>query len=284
MTDQNHHSRAGKCTTCNQPAPCQDAAERAAEEWRDLANVWDSLHEYLVPIRKGDGGGSRPAPASRPPISIIASDLIAEIEDWAWFYASALMDETRDYSAPASTVQRLRDIAERYGHFTADTDERWVGDPRAKDDMPPGHWQRVGLDYCDMAHELRRKVVGLITQPPPPRFMGPCMRGDGCLGDVYLKPNESLARCTTCDQGHDMAELRDRLWRAFESRLMRRDELRVAVNSLRTPGTKKVPGTTVRTWIHRGRLVPVIREPEMFRLSDALDLAGISIEEPARVA
>lgn len=284
MTDnQAHYARNGVCVTCHQPAPCHTIAAKAAEEWRDIAKAWDALPGYLGP-RRGGGDGVRTAPGSKPPISLVASDLIAEIEDWAWFYASALMDETHDYSAPASTKQRLLDIAERYGHFTTDDDQRWVKDRKAIEGMPPGHWQRVGLDYCDRAQELRSKIVGLVMQPPPPRFMGPCMAGTECRGDVYLKPGEGIARCVECDQGHDMGELRDQLWRALESRLIRRDELRLALNTIRPPKTKRVPDGTIRQWIHRGRLVPVIRDPELYRLTDALDLAGIDMEAIGRVA
>lgn len=278
MTDDKpHYARDGKCTTCKSPAPCHIIAQQAATEWREMADVWDSLHAYLEPGRGAKtSGGSRPAPASKPPISLVASDLIQEIADWAWFYASALMDETHDYVPPADTPGRLRDIAKRYGHFTTGDDQRWVSDPKATDDMPPGHWQRVALDYCDQAHELRRKVVGLIVQPPPPRFMGPCTVTD-CGGDVYLKAGEKVARCVECDQGHDDAELRIRLWRALDAHLLRRDELRGALNMLREPGTKRVSPERIRQWIKRGRLVPVFRDPEMFRLTDAMELAGFEV-------
>jgi len=275
VEDQRHYAKGGVCTACHQPAPCLTIAERAADEWRQIAGAFDALHAYLVPSG-GNGDGVRTAPASKPPISLIASDLIQEIEDWAWFYASALMDESNDYVASTTTAQRLRDIAKRHGHFTTDPNERWVANRKRSEGMPAGHWQRVALDYCDNAHELRRKAVGLIVQPPPPRFMGPCMEVE-CSGDVYLKAGDSVARCVECDQGHDARQMRDQLWRALDSRLIRRDELRVALNTLRRPGTKRIAVATVRQWIHRGRLVPVIREPEMFRLADAIDLAGIEV-------
>lgn len=272
MSEQ-HYARAGVCTACGQQAPCLAIAERAAQDWRDIAEAFAGLHAYLEP-RKG-GGNVRMAPGSKPPISLVASDLIREIEEWAWFYASALMDETKDYTPPNATVQRLLDIAERHGHFTSDDDERWVRGRHRDEGMPPGHWQRVAMDYCDNAHELRRKAVGLVTQPPPPQFMGPCMAG--CGGDVYLTAGESVARCVECDQGHHAGELRDQLWRALESRLIRRDELRHALNLLRKPGSKRISPPLIRKWIQRARLVPVIQEPELFRLTDAMDLAGIDM-------
>lgn len=276
MTDQQHYAKNGQCAECRQQAPCQWIAAEASREWREIAEALPGIRAYLEPGRTGTRGGSRPAPASRTPLNEAASDLIREIEDWAWFYASALMDETKDYTAPTDPAQRLRDIAERYGHFTETNDERWVEHKRRDPNMPSGHWQRIALDYCDIAHELHRKAVTLIAQPTPPRFMGPCMTGE-CRGDVYLKAHEKMPRCLDCDQGHDHADLRIQMWRALEARLLRRDELREALNMLRDPSSKRIKPGLVRLWIHRGRLVPVIQEPELFRLTDAMDLAGIEI-------
>lgn len=276
MSDRDHYAIDGKCSTCHTSAPCLVIAEQAASEWRDLANLWETLHAYLEPHRSGESTGRTP-PTSRPPISLIASDVLRELDDWAWFYASALMDETTEYTPANTTPERLRDIAERHGHFTAGEDERWVKHHRRDPDMPPGHWQRVALDYCDTAHEMRRKVLGVIERPPPPKFMGPCMAEGGCGGDVYLRHGEKIARCVECDQGHDDADLRRQMWRALEARLIRRDELREALNMLRPHGTKRVSPELVRKWIQRGRLVPVIRDPELFRLTDAADVAGFDL-------
>lgn len=270
--DKPHYNLRGQCPTCEAPAPCPWMAERAAGEWRMLANVWEPLHAYLEPQRRGANVGHTP-PASKPPLSVSASLLIADIRDWAWFYASALMDETPDYVAPRSTEQRLRDIASRYGHFTVDTNERWV---KPTVDMPEGHWQRVAIDFCDRAHELVNRARGLVEQPPPPRFMGPC-RDTECGGDVYLIAFDKMPRCTTCDLGHDAADMRQQLIRALESRLLKRDELREALNIAKPPGSKRVPAATMRQWIKRGRLVPVIRDPELFRMTDAMELAGIKV-------
>ncbi|WP_152649989.1 hypothetical protein [Demequina globuliformis] len=275
MTEAKHYAKNGICETCNIPAPCLTMAEHARDEWLDIAAAYPALKAYLAPT-SGGGDGVRTAPGSKPPISLIASDLIAEIEDWAWFYASALMDETPDYTPPADTESRLRDIAQRHGHWTSDDDERWVQHRKQIEGMPEGHWQRVALDYCDTADKVRRKVVGLIVRPTPPRFMGPCMAFD-CQGDVYLASSDKVARCVECDQGHDARDLREQVVRAMSTRLMRRDELRVAVNMARPHGMKRLAPALFRKWIQRERLVPVIREPEMFRLSDALDLAGIEV-------
>ena len=225
----------------------------AAQTWRNLADLWPLLHAYLEP-RKSGADTVRTPPASKPPMSLVASDLIREISDWAWFYAAALMDETADGYVPSADVpSRLREIAMRHGHFTTVPD-------------------RTALDFCDQAHELMRKAVGLIEKPVPPTFAGPCMVV-GCDGDLYVKPGRAAATCAECAADVDLGQVREQLRRAMESRLMRRKEIAPALRMLGANSNYEA----VKKWVQRGRLVPVIREPEMFRLTDAMDLAKIEV-------
>ena len=225
----------------------------AAQTWRNLADLWPLLHAYLEP-RKSGADTVRTPPASKPPMSLVASDLIAEIGDWAWFYAAALMDETADGYVPSADVpSRLREIAMRHGHFTTVPD-------------------RTALDFCDQAHELMRKAVGLIEKPVPPTFAGPCMVV-GCDGDLYVKPGRAAATCVECAADVDLGQVREQLRRAMGSRLMRRKEIAPALRMLGANSNYEA----VKKWVQRGRLVPVIREPEMFRLTDAMDLAKIEV-------
>jgi len=225
----------------------------AAQTWRNLADLWPLLHAYLEP-RKSGADTVRTPPASKPPFSIAASALIADIKDWAGFYALALMDETKDGYVPSADVpSRLREIAMRHGHFTTVPD-------------------RTALDFCDQAHELMRKAVGLIEKPVPPTFAGPCMVM-GCDGDLYVKPGRAAATCAECAADVDIGQVREQLRRAMESRIMRRTEIAPALRMLGWEGASK----TIHTWIGRTRLVPVIREPEMFRFTDAMDLAKIEV-------
>jgi len=231
--------------------PTVEEALAASADWKALADLWSLLHVYLEPV-KGGGSGVRTAPGSKPPFSVAASDLIREISEWAGYFALELMDETSDYAASVDVEQRLRDIASRYGHWT---------------NLP----NRRSRDFCDMAKRLMGKARVLIERPPPPDWLGPCPVTFGCQGQLYLRVGRAAATCDQCESVVDMGTWRENLRRALESRLMRRGEIAPALRML----GGKVASSTVRSWIHRGRLVPIIKTPEMFRLTDAMDLAKI---------
>lgn len=289
MTNQTprHTTIRGECTFCRTPAPCSAVALQASGHWHDLADAFDSLHAYLQPQGTTTSTVHMP-PGSRPPISVTVSDLLFDIAEAASFYALAMQDDTNGhydkdhkphgYIAPQRTdvKQRLRDIATRYGHFTTDTNARWVTDG--------GYWQRVAMDFCDTAYTLRERAIHVVQQPLPPQYLGPCMAGNDCKGDVYLTSTDKMPRCTTCDTGHDTTQLRDQMTKALAGRLLSREDLRHALNLLREPHSKKVTPERVRQWIKRRRLVPIIKAPELFRLTDAMELAGITIDQERRVS
>jgi len=231
----------------------------AAQTWRNLADLWPLLHAYLEP-RKSGADTVRTPPASKPPMSLVASDLIQEISDWAWFYAAALMDETADGYVPSADVpSRLREIANRHGHFTTVPD-------------------RTALDFCDQAHELMRKAVGLIEKPVPKRWVGPCL--DTCEGQLFVAPGRAAATCDLCGADVDLGAVNARLSRALESHLVKADEITTALRMLEN----KTPYSTIRTWIWRKRLKPVIESVDregkpltLYRLTDVLDLAKVRV-------
>ena len=241
----------------------------AAQTWRNLADLWPLLHAYLEP-RKSGADTVRTPPASKPPMSLVASDLIQELENMAWGFTSQIMDETHDFTPAPTTPQRMHQIAERHGHFTTSEETRTA--TRFKDGKPYKVTILLAQDFCDDTHELMRKAVGLIEKPVPPTFAGPCMVV-GCDGDLYVKPGRAAATCVECAADVDLGQVREQLRRAMGSRLMRRKEIAPALRMLGANSNYEA----VKKWVQRGRLVPVIREPEMFRLTDAMDLAKIEV-------
>ena len=230
--------------------------ECAKANWNALADAWPLLHDYLEPRRTGQGG-TRSAPASKPPMSIAASDLLKEVADWAGFYALALMDETNDYIAPMAVPERLRGIAERYGHFTS-----------AKD--------RTALDFCDMAYQLKTQAAHMIERPPSHKWLGPCFTTDGCEGMLWQAPERVAATCDTCAADIDMGQWREHLQKSLETQLMKRPEIVKALKMLEI----KCSTAAVHKWIQRGRLIPAVEMTDgegkplvMFRFAEALELA-----------
>lgn len=243
----------------------------AQQDIREVAAMWGALEARLRPSSSSTGGGTRGKPGSRPPIDLAVSDLMAEVGAEARFYARCLADETDDY-APTDTSTRalLTDIADRYGH--------WVTDD-----------EKTALDFCDTWHEMRRKVAGMVTSREPKRWLGPCVQPE-CHGDLYAGSGAFGALCPTCGAAATLADVREHLMEAFETRLMNRSEL---VSALFVMGYE-VKIKTVERWCERflaweGRdmddprearrpcpqqsLEPVVRDPYLYRFAQAYDLA-----------
>ncbi len=228
-------------------------ALEAADTWRTLAKLIPTIRAHLEPM-PSQGANVRMPPASRPPINLAASDLLFELDEAANWYAVELTMETADVKRVPTTLEAVIElIAERHGHWTADPNER------------------IGKEYADIANQFLDRTRRLVMKPPPPRFVGRCLTA--CGGDLWLTPGKHNAACDNCGSTADLASVREQLARAFASRLMTRAELGPALKLL----GGHVPRATIDSWINRGRLVPVIRDPQMFRFIDAVDLAKIDI-------
>lgn len=230
----------------------QDAPTIAVQiqrEWHQLADVV-RLAEYALQPRRGSGEIVRGKPESRPPINMSASALLALVDTEVDFYVHVLIDET-EYVPPLGREDRVRSVANHVGHFLSDED-------------------RAGLDMLDTAQTLISRILGIAMPTPPPSWAGPC-ETPGCDGDTWRKDRGAVT-CDACESRVDLETWREGMKRRLETRLVYRDEIRPA---LRLMGTKVKP-ETLRSWIHRGRLKPVIIAPEMFRLTDVIDLTEAS--------
>jgi hypothetical protein len=225
-------------------------AVEAADNWRILAELVPLVRLYLEP-RRGHSEAGRTAPKSKPPIDLGASDLLFDLDVSASFYCSALMFETADVKRmPDALEDQLRLIAKRYGHFTADPDEK------------------IALDFCDEAEELVRKVELLIVQPLPPQWAGPCA-GLECVGGMFQSKAQGTAKCDTCGALMTFSDWAEWLARKAEIVLMDRREILDALKMLGHPTERK----TLDKWVTRKRVLAVTSAPEMFRLSEVLCLA-----------
>jgi hypothetical protein len=147
----------------------------------------------------------------------------------------------------------LEQVAHRYGHLTATDD-------------------RTAADFADTARDLRRRVRGAIERPEPPAYAGPCPgrgTGDGCPGEIYMPRDREEARCRECGTLVTVDAQRAYLARELDARLMTCSEI---VSALVTLGIE-VPHATVRTWVHRRRLVEHADGAGLYRLADAVTLA-----------
>lgn len=231
-------------------------ALRARDDLLAVVAAWGWLRARLRP---GKGEGVHVASESGPPLDVYVSDLMREVEDWARFYGQVLIEETNDFVPTTSTMPGLLEsVARRYGHFT-----------QAED--------RIALDFCDVAHELERKVSWLLNQSPPPRWVGPCPQ---CEGELMQRPGQVDAKCKECDYLMGGSEWRQMMHDAFESRLMTWLDIKSA---LFVTG-HEVPDETIKTWIKRGRLQAVPHNPDLYRFKDAWFLAEQRVSRRRKTA
>jgi hypothetical protein len=187
----------------------------------------------------------------RLPIDVGVSDTMRQIEDKLRFYARVLLEETDDWAPTTSTMPGLMDqVARRYGHFTSRSGER------------------MALDFCDDAHEMRRMVSGTLAQHLPPHWQGPCP-ADECPGEIYQRDGMTDAVCRVCGRVVGPAEWRAIMRVAFDERLMTRSEMVSALHVVK----RTVKPNTLDRWVQRGRIVPVVVDPDLFRFADAYELA-----------
>jgi hypothetical protein len=224
-------------------------AVQIQREWHQLADLV-RLAEYALRPRRGPGQLIRGKPESRPPINMAASKLLAQVDSEVGFYVHVLVDETK-FTPPPGRERKIRAVADRVGHFMGDED-------------------RAGQDMLDTAQTLISHILGVTMPTPPPMWAGPC-ESPGCMGDTWRKERGAIT-CDECDTRLDIDTWRERMKRRLESRLVYRDEIRPALAMM---GVKVKP-ETLRSWIHRRRLTPVIVSPEMFRLTDVIDLTEAS--------
>lgn len=213
-----------------------------------VAERWPDLRARLRPSG-GASDGVRSAPSSRPPIDVHVSDLMFEIEEHARFLGQVLIEEA-DFEPTTSLMPALLvEVAERFGHFIIDDD-------------------KTALDFCDAAHEYRRKVTHTLTKPPAKEYLGDCPSGI-CTGDLRLRPGHLMAQCDKCDYETDVVTQREFIAGKLQERLMTQSELTSALVLIGTP----VPYSTIRRWASGQK--PRLREvvDGLYRLVDAMELA-----------
>ena len=225
----------------------------------DLLWIVSEWPKLLGRLRPGGGNALNGMPSgnSHPlPIDTHISDLMFEIEECvARHYGHILMDETEWTPTTSSMPGLLRDVAMRYGHFTAGNDDR------------------QGLGFCDDATYYRDKVHHALERPAPPTYVGPCQHrgedGAGCSGELYVREGRTEGKCRECGTPFTLSEQREFLMGELEVRLMTASEIASALVVL----DHKVPIGTIKSWIHRKRLPESTPDSGLYRLADARELA-----------
>lgn len=252
---------------------------------RAVVELWPRLKARLRP-GGGDPLQGRVSGSSEPPLPIDTgvSDLLFEVEESARFYARVLCDEatiTSDEWREVDGVKvrvpavhpweprtshmpgLLAEVAEHYGHFTADED-------------------KTALDFCDWAHETLRKVRATLERPEPARWRGGCPRtieepitwhgeeyvaGDPCPGSLFLRPGRVSMRCPACGGDVGLDESRAHLYAELARTAKSLAGLRDSFVTL----DMDIPYDTIKKWAQRGKITEV--DERLYSLDDAYSLA-----------
>ena len=78
-----------------------------------------------------------------------------------------------------------------------------------------------------------------------------------------------FVKCDKCGSVVTLADWRERMRRALEGRIVYRSEIRYA---LRVMGMRATVNA-IDLWVSRGKIVPIIKDPEMFRLAEVIEYA-----------
>lgn len=222
----------------------------ARDKFLNICHNWNQLRNRLQPAR--NTSHDTPTTGTKEqqlPIDTHISDLMHEIEITTRFYAEILVGET-DWQPSTSTMpELLREVATRYGHFTADPDD-----------------QAMAHGFCDDAEQYDTKVTRALVKPEPPRYIGPCPTAE-CTGELTLKPGTTATTCNQCHTPTTEPEQQQWLDQQLSDRLMTLTEIG---HALKTIGTPTNPAT-IRQWAKRGRLNPI--EEGLYKLQDAHNLA-----------
>jgi hypothetical protein len=228
--------------------------------------LWIAAHWADLAARLRPGGGSALTGVSvstsddaRLPIDVHVSDLMHEIEEnVARFYGHILADET-DWTPTTSAMPGLlREVAQRYGHFTTDDDA-------------------MALGFCDDANDYRERVRKTLERPAPPAYVGPC-QGDNCDGELYLREGREAGTCRACGRPFTHVEQREFIADQLTARLMTRSEILRALKVIDTPRTP----STFDGWVRRGELIEA--GDGLYHFDDARQLALRGRGRPAKVA
>lgn len=215
-----------------------------------IADRWPDLRARLRPPGSSayDKPGSRVAPTSKPPLDLVISDLMFEVEEEARSLGHVLMDET-DWTPRTSFMPGLlREVADQYGHWIASDD-------------------RTALAFMDWAEQYRSEVTRALEKPPAPAYIGPCTMPTGCDGEVRMRPHALVGVCRNCRAEYDVLERMAWVQEQLEARIMTLSEI---VSALLVLG-HDVPLSTLTTWANRKRLTP--ETGRLYHLADALRLA-----------
>lgn len=215
---------------------------------------WGELGPKLLP---GSSSEASRMPSGEPagvPLNLHVSDLIHEITSDAQGYAVILVQESVGFELGSLQMPAvLQQVIDHYGHFVCDEDEK------------------VAIDFCDWAHEIRRKVEQVLDGPEARVYLGWC-RTDDCEGEIHARESVRSGRCPECGEPWTMDGQREFLADALRNRLMTTGEI---VEGLKVAGVE-VPRNTLRQWVKRKRIVAVVDEGEECRLYSFADAYALA--------
>lgn len=146
-----------------------------------------------------------------------------------------------------------------------------------------GHldWLRQHEAADEIADEIAyatQNARHVIDRAAGQSYAGPCRetvdahddRGEACcLAELHVRDGAKVVRCPVCAAEHDVADRKAWLLAVAENNLVTATELHRLLEFV----GHTVPASTIRSWVHRHRLLPHgSSDPALYRVGDAIDL------------
>lgn len=181
----------------------------------------------------------------------------------------------------SQAYKRLTDILIGWAHTTAGyhgttLNTVFYGPTDAANWLLRYHNQLRGMDISGQAYEeiveAIREAERAVDRPGDRQYAGPCV--PACGGEVYGRPDGTIAKCNECDAEYDLAQRRQWLLNAAQDYLVTAAEAsRALPDMLGRPLSVK----TIRTWMNTGRLASIAsNEGPLHRVGDIVHLAVVT--------
>ncbi len=138
----------------------------------------------------------------------------------------------------------------------------------------------AAVECADEIGHAAQEARHVIDRAPGRSYAGPCRevveatdeQGEACcLAELHVRDGAKMVRCPLCSAEHDVADRKAWLLLVAESQLVTATELHRLLQFVGQP----VPHSTIRSWVHRNRLVAHGSTPDggpLYRVGDAFDL------------
>ena len=255
------------CPVTGQPlSPGEFVSRAAVARLRscvsDLPQLMGDLQYAVAGLRHGDSPAGGAVASSRPPVNLQLMLEVDEMGEALLVWARALLVHTMgsEYGVRSGDWHTVRRVIQAH----ADAVRRWADGPDCVDEVA---YSVARLER--LASPAHRRLT----------FVGKCAE---CGSDLLAGDLDFTVECRECGTGVDVDEARGAMLEGARLLVLPRPRARRVAEVL---ARRPIPEATVKTWCHRGRLLPVPgARPgrRLYRVADLVALAEASARRCGR--